>query len=195
MNSCILMAEIIQDPQLRYTSDNLEITEMLVQFPGLKEGDPVQTLKVIAWRNMATEIKQKYKVGDCVIVEGRLGMNTITRPEGFKEKRAELTIQRIQLLNGSLNMTAPPAMAAYQSAPVMSPPMKDSFDYNSTPVSTPAPKAPPAAVTTYTQEEEYTSVPTSTSQRSYEPTTSRRSYEPTTTADYEQGEDLEDIPF
>ena len=40
MNSCILMAEIIQQPQLRYTPDNqLQIAEMLVQFPGKPE-DP-----------------------------------------------------------------------------------------------------------------------------------------------------------
>lgn len=183
MNSCVLMAEIIQDPQLRYTSDNLEITEMLVQFPGSKEGDPLNTLKVIAWRNMATEIKQKYKVGDSVIIEGRLGMNTITRPEGFKEKRAELTIQRIQPLNGSLNMTAVPAMAASQSTPAMSPTMQDSFDYNPTSVSTALPKAAPAPVT-YTQEEEYTTAPTP-----------KRSYEQTKPTSTYQEEELDDIPF
>ena len=26
MNNCILMAEIVENPQLRYTSDNLEIS-------------------------------------------------------------------------------------------------------------------------------------------------------------------------
>ncbi|NEP47384.1 MAG: single-stranded DNA-binding protein, partial [Moorea sp. SIO3C2] len=35
MNSCILMAQIIQDPELRYTSDNqTPLTQMLVQFSG-----------------------------------------------------------------------------------------------------------------------------------------------------------------
>ncbi|MGL5132687.1 MAG: single-stranded DNA-binding protein [Planktothrix sp.] len=96
MNSIILMAEIIQDPQLRYTPDNqVALTEMLVQFPGLRDVDPPATLKVIAWGNFAQEVHEKYHQGDQIIIEGRLGMNTIERQEGFKEKRAELTAQRI----------------------------------------------------------------------------------------------------
>jgi len=90
------MAEIIEDPQLRYTSDSqLALTEMLVQFPGLRDVDPPATLKVIAWGNFAQEVHEKYHQGDRIIIEGRLGMNMIERKEGFKEKRAELTAQRI----------------------------------------------------------------------------------------------------
>ncbi|MGH8001397.1 MAG: single-stranded DNA-binding protein, partial [Brasilonema sp.] len=98
MNSCILLAEIVQEPQLRFTADNLEVTEMLVQFPGLREGEPPATLKVVGWGNMAKEIQLNYHQGDRVLLEGRLGMNTIERPEGFKEKRAELTVQKIHSL-------------------------------------------------------------------------------------------------
>ncbi|QLE54470.1 single-stranded DNA-binding protein [Nostoc sp. TCL26-01] len=102
MNSCVLMAEIIQEPQLRYTSDNLAVTEMLVQFPNSqKPEDPPATLKVVGWGNLATEIQQNYHQGDRVIIAGRLGMQTVERQEGFKEKRAELTVQQIQSVNGS----------------------------------------------------------------------------------------------
>ena len=105
MNSCILMAEIIQDPQLRYTQDNqIPIAEMLVQFPASKSDEPPATLKVIGWGNLAQEIQQNYHQGDQVLIEGRLNMNTIDRPEGFKEKRAELTAQRIFNLNTRLNL-------------------------------------------------------------------------------------------
>ncbi|MEG3897776.1 MULTISPECIES: single-stranded DNA-binding protein [unclassified Microcoleus] len=108
MNSCILMAEIIQQPQLRYTSENqLQIAEMLVQFPGPKPEDPPEHLKVIGWGNLAQEIHEKYHEGDRVIIEGRLGMNTIER-DGIKEKRAELTAQRIYSV-GADAMSAPPA--------------------------------------------------------------------------------------
>lgn len=103
MNSCILMAQIVQPPQLRYTSDNLEVMEMMVQFPSMREGESPSTLKVVAWRNTAKEIQQNYHQGDNVILEGRLGMSTIQRPEGFKEKRAELTVQRIYPLTASAN--------------------------------------------------------------------------------------------
>lgn len=107
MNSCILMAEIVQEPELRFTSDNqTPIAELLVQFPGARPEDPPSTLKVIGWGNLAQEIQANYHVGDRVVIEGRLNMNTIDRPEGFKEKRAELTVQRLHRLDGvSLSST------------------------------------------------------------------------------------------
>ncbi|XZF62034.1 MAG: single-stranded DNA-binding protein [Gloeotrichia echinulata DVL01] len=107
MNSCVLMAEIIQEPQLRFTADNLEVTEMLVQFPNSqKPEDTPATLKVVSWGNLAKEIQQNYHQGDRVILVGRLGMNTIERPEGFKEKRAELTIQQIQSVGNGFNLSS-----------------------------------------------------------------------------------------
>lgn len=96
MNTCILMAEIVTEPELRYTLDNqTEIAQMLVQFPGYKAEDSAATLKVIGWRELAKEITQLYHKGDNVVIEGRLTIFSIERPEGFKEKRAELTASRI----------------------------------------------------------------------------------------------------
>lgn len=107
MNNCILMADIIQNPELRYTSDTqTPIAEMMVQFPGPRPEDPPTTLKVIGWGNLAQEIQANYHEGDRVIIEGRLSMNTIDRPEGFKEKRAELTAQRLHRLSGDAAWTA-----------------------------------------------------------------------------------------
>jgi single-stranded DNA-binding protein len=117
MNSCILMAEIVQEPQLRYTADNLAVTEMLVQFPNSQKAeDAPATLKVVGWGNLATEIQQNYHQGDRVVLVGRLGMNTIDRPEGFKEKRAEMTVQQIQNLGGSFDISSSPSVARNPSA-------------------------------------------------------------------------------
>jgi single-strand DNA-binding protein len=83
MNSCILMAEIAQNPELRSTSDNqMEIAEMFVQFINAKPENPPALIKVVGWNNLAREIKEKYRQGDKVVIEGRLEMNTIDRPEG-----------------------------------------------------------------------------------------------------------------
>ena len=100
MNNCILMAEIVQAPQLRYTADNqTPIAEFIVKFPGLREGDSAGQIKVVGWGNLAQEVQERYREGDRVLLEGRLSMNTMERPEGFKEKRAEMTIQRINPIN------------------------------------------------------------------------------------------------
>lgn len=96
MNTCVLMAKIVKDPELRYTAENqTPLTEMLVQFPGLRAEDPAETLKVVGWGNLAQQIQEQFHQGDHVVIEGRLGMNTIERPEGFKEKRAEFTATRV----------------------------------------------------------------------------------------------------
>ncbi|MBW4632385.1 MAG: single-stranded DNA-binding protein [Iphinoe sp. HA4291-MV1] len=139
MNSCILLAEIIQEPQLRFTTDNLEVTDMLVQFPALREGEPPATLKVVGWGNLAKEIQQNYHQGDRVLLEGRLGMNTIERPEGFKEKRAELTVQKIHSILTAINASSSPSVAQTQSTPVASPPKAiPTYDESPLPTSTPA---------------------------------------------------------
>ena len=112
------MAEIIQQPQLRYTPDNqVPIAEMLVQFPGPKPEDPPEHLKVIGWGNLAQEIHEKYREGDRVIIEGRLGMNTIER-DGIKEKRAELTAQRIYTVSADAMMANPATRTAPEPAQI-----------------------------------------------------------------------------
>ncbi len=99
MNTCILMAKIIRNPELRYTPDNqLAISEMLVEFPGQREEDPPATLKVVGWGNLASEIQENYSSGDRVLIQGNLKMNLVDMPEGYKEKRAELNASRIHKL-------------------------------------------------------------------------------------------------
>jgi single-stranded DNA-binding protein len=111
MNNCMLMAEIVQPPQLRYTSDNqTPVAEFVVQFPGLREGDPPSQMKIVGWGNLAQDIQQNYRAGQRVLLEGRLSMNVVDRPEGFKEKQAEMTVQRIYDV-GTLN-TMPMTAAA-----------------------------------------------------------------------------------
>lgn len=105
MNSCILMAQIVQDPQLRYTADQMAIAEMLVEFSQPRSEDSLSRLKVVGWGNLAQEIQKTYHQGDRVIIEGRLTMNSV-QLEGYKEKRAELTVQRIYPLGADVSMAS-----------------------------------------------------------------------------------------
>ncbi|MBE9170853.1 single-stranded DNA-binding protein [Pleurocapsales cyanobacterium LEGE 06147] len=143
MNSCILMAQIVSDPELRSTQDNREISSMMVEFEGLRTEESPARIKVVGWGNLASEIKNNYTQGDRVIIEGRLSMNLIEMPEGYKEKRAELIASRIYLLNRSneyavsatttvTKQESPPA-AASSSEPIRpkSEPMKTPSDRTS----------------------------------------------------------------
>ncbi len=138
MNNCILMAEIVEDPQLRYTADNqTPIAEFVVKFPGLREEDAPGQMKVVGWGNLGQEIKERYHVGDRVLLEGRLGTNTVERSEGFKEKRIEMTVQRVSPI-GELQ-----SMAIADPIPVAA----GKFVSSTSPASVPSAAMPAAAAT------------------------------------------------
>jgi single-strand DNA-binding protein len=99
MNSCILMAQIISDPELRSTQDQMSVSTMTVEFESTREGEDPGTVQVEGWGKLAEEIKSTYSMGDQVIIEGRLSMNSIPMPEGYKEKRAKLVASRIYPLS------------------------------------------------------------------------------------------------
>ncbi|MEM9218988.1 MAG: single-stranded DNA-binding protein [Cyanobacteria bacterium P01_F01_bin.150] len=128
MNNCILMTQVVQDPQLRYTSDTqTPIAEMVVQFDALREGDPPAQIKVIGWGNLGQDMQAKYRTGDRLIIEGRLGMNLVDNPMGYKDKFAELTAQRIHQLSGGEQIigtsTSDPTMMHNPNMPAPMPPM------------------------------------------------------------------------
>jgi len=94
MNSCVLMAKIVRDPELRSTQDQVSVSSMFVEFESTREGEAPGTLKVEGWGNLAEEMKNSYNVGDSIVIEGRLSMNLLER-EGYKEKRATLVASKI----------------------------------------------------------------------------------------------------
>jgi single-strand DNA-binding protein len=99
MNSCVLMGTIMSDPELRYTPDKLEVSQMLLEFDTQQtdrtNNSPILArVKVVGFGNLAKEVKDKYSQGDRVVVVGRLGMNAIER-DGYTEKRAELSLSHI----------------------------------------------------------------------------------------------------
>ena len=101
MNSCILMAQIVSDPELRSTQDQVSVASMMVEFESTKEGDAPGKVQVEGWGNLAEDIKNTYSAGQQIIIEGRLSMNLFEMPEGYKEKRAKLVASKIYPVGGS----------------------------------------------------------------------------------------------
>jgi single-strand DNA-binding protein len=109
MNNAVLLATLEYSPELRHTIDNKEVSETIVSF---EEKETTYTLRAIAWGKTATSFHQELRQGDVVIFEGSLQINTVDRPEGFKEKRVELVVQKFKKINsGSSSPMAAPAPA------------------------------------------------------------------------------------
>jgi single-strand DNA-binding protein len=168
MNSCVLMAEIVKAPELRYMQDGqTAIAEMTVQFPALRAEDPMEMLKVVGWGNLAQQIQEQFHQGDQVILEGRLNMVLTDRPEGFKEKHAELTVARVHRVQADLNApriastpaAAPqPARSPAAAAPAAAAPQPSSAPA-ATPVASPRPSAAPSAPPPSDYEPNYDDIP------------------------------------
>ena len=108
MNHCVLEVEVIEAPTVRYTQDNqTPIAEMTVRFDPLRDGDPPSELKVVGWGNLAQDLQNRVQVGQRLMLEGRLRMNTVPRQDGTKEKRAEFTLARMHPVGAAA--TAQPA--------------------------------------------------------------------------------------
>ncbi|MEM9265300.1 MAG: single-stranded DNA-binding protein [Cyanobacteria bacterium P01_F01_bin.13] len=140
MNHCILMAEIVEVPQLRYTSDNqTPIAEFKVKISGLRPDESPSQFKAVGWGNLAQTIQAaNYVPGDRVVIEGRLTMKSVDRPEGFREKQAEITVQRLHRIAELQSMTladAPPIVEGRSDPPSPAP----------SPSAASAPPASPAA--------------------------------------------------
>jgi single-strand DNA-binding protein len=142
------MAEIVKAPELRYMQDGqTAIAEMTVQFPALRSEDPMETIKVVGWGNLAQQIQEQFHEGDQVVLEGRLNMVLTDRPEGFKEKRAELTVARVHKVQVDLNaprIASTPAAPAQQSRPQQQPAVPSAAPAPAAPARGNAPAAPPS---------------------------------------------------
>jgi single-strand DNA-binding protein len=118
VNHCLLEVEVLEAPQVRYTQDNqTPVAEMAVQFDGLRPDDPPGQLKVVGWGSLAQDLQSRVQVGQRLMVEGRLRMNTVTRQDGVKEKRAEFTLSRLHPLSAGGSAGGRPPMASAATSP------------------------------------------------------------------------------
>ena len=142
VNHCLLEVEVLEAPQVRYTQDNqTPVAEMAVQFDGLRPDDPPGQLKVVGWGSLAQDLQNRVQVGQRLMVEGRLRMNTVTRQDGVKEKRAEFTLSRLHSIGAASSSATPSAapMPARQPAPA---PARSAAPRAAAPVASAAPEPP-----------------------------------------------------
>jgi single-stranded DNA-binding protein len=138
VNHCLLEVEVLEAPKIRYTQDNqTPIAEMNVRLEGLRPEDPAGELKVVGFGSLAQDLQNRGQVGQRLVVEGRLRMNTVARQDGIKEKKVEFTLARLHPL-GSAGAPSPspsPSPVPLPSRPAAAAPVP----------AAPVPAAPAAA--------------------------------------------------
>lgn len=143
MNSFVLMGEVISQPELRYTPDNLAVASMTVRFPAPREDEDPYELRVASFGELAQSVTESCQLGTVVTVEGELRMNTVER-DGRKEKVAEVIGRRVfpmgSQLPVALESRPAPEARATASSTTPSPPVTAAI---STPRQAPAPRPAP----------------------------------------------------
>ena len=100
MNHCMLEVLVKKAPTVRFTQDNkTPIAEIEAEFASLRADAPPSTIKVIGWGKLAEELQNTVQVNSRLVIEGRLRMNSVSRQDGTKEKRAEFTLSRLHPLS------------------------------------------------------------------------------------------------
>ncbi|MGQ9837163.1 MAG: single-stranded DNA-binding protein [Cyanobacteriota bacterium] len=114
MNSIVLTGEVLAEPELRYTPENLAVTSLLLGFSSLRPEEPAYQVRVSSFGELAQKVLDNCHVGNQVIVEGQLHMNVVER-DGRKEKLAEITARRIHQL-GSAQILSFTGMGEFSTA-------------------------------------------------------------------------------
>lgn len=140
MNTAMIGGTVSTAPQMRYTTDNqTPIAEFTFTVPGLKEEDQPTDIKAVIWGNKAQDAHSQIQPGQAIVLQGRLSMRVVERPEGFKEKQAEMTVSQWFLsfddMTGALTGWAPPATTAQPqpAAVAASQPAGDAPSYDDIP--------------------------------------------------------------
>lgn len=117
MNHLTLAIAFTTGPETRYTQDSQKpYCQFIAEFQGKPDAPPVSA-KVTAWGDLADKIQKDYHKGDRAIIEGRVQIDTIDRPEGFKEKRAAISISKIHSLGEVAVKTVTKAATAIAATP------------------------------------------------------------------------------
>lgn len=138
---------MLEAPQLRYTQDNqTPMAELTVRIDGLRPDDPSGQLKVVGWGSLAQDIQNRLQVGQRLVLEGRMRMNTVPRPDGVKEKRAELILSRLHPLGDAAAVAAAPTQPPPAATPRSAPPQPRANAAQAAPPPTPGVAAAPAPI-------------------------------------------------
>lgn len=107
MNSIVLMGEILSDPEARVTADSLDVTSMMVQFPGTRPEDDPYQVKVTAFGELAKTVAGTCRAGEQITVEGQIHIYSVDRSDGRKDKVAEINARRVYPLGAGLPQSLP----------------------------------------------------------------------------------------
>lgn len=109
LNRVIIAGNLTKRPELRKTPNGTSVTDLLIalnrEFYNLngEKQQEVCFVDVVVWGRQAEICVQILQCSSCVLVEGRLQLDTWYSKEGEKRCKLRVAAERVQFLDGRKN--------------------------------------------------------------------------------------------
>jgi len=103
MNYSTFIVKIIKKPVQSFFKNNISLTELLVQFPQVRNKSYLDICYLNVWGNLSHDVMKYYKVNDYIVVEGYISFRNSNQET--KTKQIEISAFKIYplLKNTELN--------------------------------------------------------------------------------------------
>lgn len=106
LNRSILAGRLVADPEVRYTSNEVAVTNFRLAInrgknkQGVEEAD---FINCVAFGSLAKICGEYLKKGRLIAVEGRLQIRSYDGKDGQKKSATEVVVDEMQILDAKLN--------------------------------------------------------------------------------------------
>lgn len=123
MNKAILMGNLTRDPEIRMTSNNVQVASFTLAVERRFKDQSGQRLadfiNIVAWRNTAEFVQKYFAKGSRMIVVGSIQIRTYEDKEGIKRTATEIVADEIYF--GSSKASSGSAQSEEPAYPFISP--------------------------------------------------------------------------
>ena len=99
----VVTGKVTKNPEKRFTQNNLAVASLIVDINPQEE----TLVRVSAIGAVADRISETVSMGDTVIVDGRLQMETVKTTSGKERKVATINASSVEKIGGSNSASAP----------------------------------------------------------------------------------------
>ncbi len=100
----VVTGKVVKNPEKRFTQNNLAVTSLIVDINSQDE----TLVRVSAVGNLAERTADTVSMGDTVIVDGRLQMETVKTTTGRERKVATINASNVEKISTQDTPPAPP---------------------------------------------------------------------------------------
>jgi hypothetical protein len=85
MNYSTFIVKIIEKPVQSFFKNNISLTELVVQFPQVRNKNYLDIFHLNVWGNLSHDVMKYYQVNDYIVVEGYISFRKANHNQKIKQ--------------------------------------------------------------------------------------------------------------